>query len=53
MTLKTQVFAFRGMICALIAGVCSTASGMFVKLTDGIHSLEILIFRYVVIEFEL
>ena len=45
MSLKTQVLAFRGMIFALIAGVCSSTSGMFVKLTHDVHSLEILIFR--------
>ena len=47
MTLKAQVCAYRGMLFALLAGVCSSSSGMFVKLTHHIHSLEILIFRLV------
>jgi len=48
MTVKQQVIVFKGMIYALIAGICSTCSGMFVKLTHNIHSLEILIFRDII-----
>ena len=45
MTVKEQVLAFRGTIFALIAGVCSSVSGCFAKLTHDIHALEVLIFR--------
>ena len=50
MTVKEQMCAFKGTVFALIAGLSSTVSGCFVKLTHDIHSLEILIFRWVALE---